>query len=80
MLILAIIPAMVFTPLLQSVQAAAFADRQAAKAREAEAREQESEMQRTLNAFLTESDHNPNLNPLANNEWRIANGRIANIE
>ena len=73
MLILAIIPAMVFTPLLQSVQAAAFADRQAAKAREAEAREQESEMQRTLNALLTESDHHPNVNPLDANDANDAN-------
>ncbi len=78
-----LILSMVFSPLLQSVQAANFADQQAAKAREAEAREQESDMQHALNAILTESDHNPNLDPLAHGEWaneRMANGRMANSE
>jgi len=60
-----LIVSMVFTPLLQSVQAADFAARQAAKAQEAEAREQESDMQRALQTIFAESDHNPNLDPLA---------------
>jgi|GEM_PF-861398 len=77
-LALLLIASMVSTPFLQSVQAADFANRQAAKAQEAEAREQESDMQRALQTVLTESDHNPNLDPLANGEWRMANSESAN--
>ncbi|MEA3342286.1 MAG: hypothetical protein U9R15_20155, partial [Chloroflexota bacterium] len=65
-----IITSMTVTPLLQSVQAADFANRQAAKASEAETREQESDMQRAFDALLTESDHHPNLDPLTNSELR----------
>ena len=66
---LVVIASMVSTPLLQSVQAARFAEKQAARAGEAEAREQESEMQRDLAALLRSSDWNPNANPLdANHE------------
>jgi len=62
--VLAVIASLVVTPLLQSVHAARFAERQAARAREAEDREQVSEMQRDLQAFLTQPDWNPNRNPL----------------
>lgn len=64
-LALTLILSMVLTPLLRSVQAAAFVRRQAERMREAEARQRESEMQRTLNALLAEPDHNPNVDPLA---------------
>ncbi|RLC61374.1 MAG: hypothetical protein DRI48_10840, partial [Chloroflexi bacterium] len=65
-----LIVSMLFTPLLQSVQAADFAEKQTARAREAEARERESDMQRALGTILSESDHNPNLDPLAQHAIR----------
>ena len=64
-LALALIATMVLSPQLQSVYAARFTAQQAARQREAETREQESDMQRALNTILTESDHHPNVDPLA---------------
>jgi subtilisin-like proprotein convertase family protein len=64
-LALVIITSLVITPFLQSVQAAGFREHQAARTREAEAREQESSVQRTLATLMTESDHHPNVDPLA---------------
>jgi len=55
----------ILTPLLRGAHAATFAREQAARAEEAEVREQESDVQRTLRAVLTESDHEPNIDPLA---------------
>lgn len=62
---LVVVTSMVVTPLLQSVHAARFAEKQAARAREAEDREQESDMQQVLRRFMTEPDWNPNADPLA---------------
>jgi subtilisin-like proprotein convertase family protein len=59
-----VIVSMIVTPLLQSIKAAEFTEKQAARAREAEDREQESEMQRTLNTFLANPDWDPNADPL----------------
>ncbi|MDF1514164.1 MAG: thrombospondin type 3 repeat-containing protein [Anaerolineae bacterium] len=75
----------ILTPMLQSVHAAGFAAAQAEKAREAESREQESEMQQALRAAFTESDHSPNANPLLASRpaegdlatWRMASDQDA---
>ena len=67
-LALVLIASMVVTPLLQSLYAADFNERQAAQTREAEAREQESNLQQTMKALATESDHQPNVSPLAAND------------
>ena len=64
-LALALILSMVASPFLQSARAAQFAAEQTAQAQAAEARQQESDMQRTLQTILTTSDHQPNINPLA---------------
>ncbi|MGC9396741.1 MAG: LamG-like jellyroll fold domain-containing protein, partial [Anaerolineae bacterium] len=75
-----LIASMICTPLFQSVHAANFTERQATKAHEAEAREQESNMQRALKTILTESDYNPNVNPLASQRMsEPANERIGGL-
>lgn len=63
-LALVLIASMVITPLLQSLYAADFNDQQAARTLEAEAREPESDLQQTMTALATDSDHQPNVNPL----------------
>ncbi len=63
-LVVTVIVSMIFSPLLQSLRVAAFFEQQQVRAQEQEALQQESKMQRDLQAFLTESNWNPNLNPL----------------
>ena len=62
--VLVIIASLVSTPLLQSLQAADFAERQAAHTQEQEQRAQESEMTRSLRELQTEDDFNPHAEPL----------------
>jgi hypothetical protein len=54
-LVLAVIGSMLLTPLLQSHQVAAFYERQAARVREQQARQQESEMMQDLKALQGEA-------------------------
>ena len=60
-----VIVSLVFSPLLQTARAVDFVQRQAARAQEAEVREQESDLQLALRALSTGSDHQPNVDPLA---------------
>jgi type II secretory pathway pseudopilin PulG/subtilisin-like proprotein convertase family protein len=81
-LAIALILSMVFSPLLQSVKAAQFMERQQARAQEQEARQQQSEMQQDLYQLMTEPDWNPHRSPLATNQ-RIsesANDGIRNTQ
>ncbi|MCP4542733.1 MAG: hypothetical protein GY832_36890 [Chloroflexi bacterium] len=68
-LVLFLISSMISTPLLQSVHAANFSDRQVERSRDQEQREKESKMARNARKFqsnLTLSDrpHHPNVSPL----------------
>lgn len=64
-LALLLLATMLLTPLLQTAQAAAFADRQAQREAEQEQRQQGSEMERDLRAFLEEPTVDPHRDPLA---------------
>lgn len=73
-LVLAVIASMIITPLLRSVHAARFADRQATREREQKEREEKSEMERNLRHYQTTTSlsgrpHHPNRSPLAPSPW-----------
>jgi len=72
---------MVFTPLLESAQAASFADQQAAQEQAAREREKESDMEQTLRRLLAEPQFNPHVNPLdaANLERAFENSQRSNV-
>ncbi len=63
-LALTVIFSLIFSPLLQSLRVQAFFEQQQVRAQEQEALQQESKMQRDLEAFLTQPNRNPNQNPL----------------
>jgi len=71
-----VIVSLIFSPLLQSLRVAAFFEQQQTRAQEQEALQQESDMQRDLEALLTQPNWNPNLNPLDtshNTQYPISN-------
>jgi len=71
-----VIVSLVFSPLLRSLRVAAFVEQQQVRAQEQEALQQESEMQRDLQALLTQPNWNPSLNPLEtlrNTKYPVSN-------